>query len=70
MMLLVGGTVKTIRPTVLPRKRVMRGEFNTSNERRTVFFRTTDENLLDTRGRPSNPAARLNYRNTRIYGAI
>ena len=41
MMLLVGGTAQNyFRLQFWPRKRVMRGEFNTSNERRTVFFRT------------------------------
>jgi hypothetical protein len=41
MMLLVGGTAQNyFRLQFWPRKRVMRGEFNTSNERRTGFFRT------------------------------
>ena len=36
MMLGMGGTASKLLTTVLPRKRVMRGEFNTSVKYRTV----------------------------------
>ena len=43
MLWLWEGSLKT---TVLPRKRVMRGEFNTGHERRTVFLRTSPGNFF------------------------
>jgi hypothetical protein len=45
MLLLWEGPLKTNPVTVLPRKRVVRGEFNTGHERRTVFFRTIPRNF-------------------------